>query len=652
MMRVWLIASLVVSTPVPVAADDRVSPAELAAAEDAALQAAARKIAPTVVRIEPLAGDASGEGESAGPTSGVILTSEGHIIASGFAFGQKEKPISILVTMPDGKRLAGRVVARDRVRNLVLLKIEATEKLPVPEAAPTDAIEVGAWSVAVGRTLDASNVNVSVGIISAIGRIWRRAIQTDAKISGHNYGGPLVDVHGRVIGILTPLSPTDTGERAGSEWYDSGIGFAVPLADVLAVLPKLQAGHDQRAGLAGVSFSGANLYADPPLIAACRAQSPAAKAGLKSGDRIVEADGKPIDTLAQFRHAIGPRYAGDRLKLVVARGSERLAVELELVGELPPFEHPFLGILPFRDADEGLFVRFVYPGSPAEKAGVQPGDRIDSLAGKEVKTTKAAVSNLNARQVGDRLAIGITRGGKPRELSAELATLPTALPSVLPPARRTTIEKSSDTEKGIVPIRVPEFKNAAQALVPATYDSVAPTGLVLVLSSPTTANRENALQRWRPTCDKHGLIVLEVKSADRTAWQPGEEEFVVKAAAALAAKYRIDPMRVVAMGEGAAGTMAYQVAFAHRGLVRGVVVVDAPLPPLAEPPENDPATRLAVLAAVSSGARGSPRIDAGLKRLTQLKHPVTKIELGSNPRALTENELLAVGQWIDTLDRF
>jgi serine protease Do len=645
-----LFASIVVSIAALAAANDQIALAE-PAAEEMALKAAARKVAPTVVRIETLAGGAA-DSESAGPTSGVILTPEGHVIASGFAFAAKENPVSILVTLADGKRLAGRIVARDRLRNLVLLKIDAGEKLPVPEAAPKDSITVGAWSVAVGRTLQASDVNVSIGIISATGRIWGRAIQTDAKISAHNYGGPLVDVRGRVLGILTPLSPMESGERAGSEWYDSGIGFAVPLVDVLAVLPKLQAGQDQRGGLAGVSFSGTNLYVDPPVIAACRAQSPAAKAGLKPGDRIVEADGKPIESLVQFRHAIGPRYAGDKLKLVVVRGKERLPAELELIGELPPFEHSFLGILPFRDADDGLFVRFVYPGSPAEKAGVQPGDRIDLLAGKEVKTAKAAVAVLNAQQVGDRLAVVVTRGGKPRELSAELATLPTALPAALPPARRTIVEKKTDAEKGIVPIRVPEFKNEAQALVPTTYDLAAPVGLVIVLASPAAASRDNALDRWRPACEKLGLIVLEVKGAYRTAWQPGEEEFVVKAAAALAAKYRIDPMRVVTMGEGSAGTMAYQVAFTHRGLVRGVVAVDAPLPPLAEPPDNDPATRLAVLAAVSGGARGLPRIEAGIKRLTELGRPVTKIDLGANPRALTESELSSVGQWIDALDRF
>ena len=149
---------------------------------------------------------------------------------------------------------------------------------------------------------------------------------------------------------------------------------------------------------------------------------------------------------------------------------------------------------------------------------------------------------------------------------------------------------------------------------------IAPVGLVIALVIPAAANRDNFARSLAASVRKHGLIVLSLKIADRTAWQPGEEEFVVKAAAALAAKYRVDPMRVVAMGEGTAGTMAYQTAFAHRGLIRGVVAVDAPLPPLAEPPENDPATRLAILAAVSSGRRGGPRIEAGLKRLAELKH--------------------------------
>ena len=116
MKRLWVITIVIASTAPLALANAPVAPAEIAAAEDAALQAAARKVAPAVVRIETLGGEAAADTEAAGPTSGVILTPDGHIIASGFAFADKEKPASILVTLADGKRLAGRLVARDGVR--------------------------------------------------------------------------------------------------------------------------------------------------------------------------------------------------------------------------------------------------------------------------------------------------------------------------------------------------------------------------------------------------------------------------------------------------------------------------------------------------------------------------------------------------------
>src|SRR6185369_7287390 len=100
-----------------------------------------------------------------------------------------------------------RLIARDEARKLVLLKIETPKKLPIPVAAPESEAIVGHWTVAVGRTFDAVSPNISVGILSAVHRIWGRALQTDAKISASNYGGPLVDLQGRVLGVLVPLSP-------------------------------------------------------------------------------------------------------------------------------------------------------------------------------------------------------------------------------------------------------------------------------------------------------------------------------------------------------------------------------------------------------------------------------------------------------------
>src|SRR5439155_1687876 len=190
---------------------------------------------------------------STGPTTGVVVDEGGYILSSAFNFVQR--PSSILVTLPSGARAPAQIVARDHSRMLVLLKVNTSEKLTPPTAAPKSEMTVGQWAIAVGRTYDQPQPNLSVGVLSATGRIWSTAIQTDAKISPANYGGPLIDIHGRVLGVLVPLSPQKQGgEVAGAEWYDSGIGFAIPLADILQQLSKLKSGKDLYPGLMGISL--------------------------------------------------------------------------------------------------------------------------------------------------------------------------------------------------------------------------------------------------------------------------------------------------------------------------------------------------------------------------------------------------------------
>src|SRR5262249_774710 len=149
--------------------------------------------------------------------------------------------------------------------------------------------------------------------------------------------------------VLVPMSPTETGEVAGVEWYDSGIGFAVPLEHINRALDRLKRGEDLHPGLLGVSLKAGDPYADPPIIAACHPKSPAAEAGLKSGDQIVEIEGVKVASLSEMRHQLGPRYAGEKVSVVVLRGKERIERSLELAEKLRPYIHPFLGILPRRD---------------------------------------------------------------------------------------------------------------------------------------------------------------------------------------------------------------------------------------------------------------------------------------------------------------
>ena len=192
------------------------------------------RIAPAVVHIETIGGlERTGHVLfGTGPTTGLIVDPDGYIISSAFNFFNK--PASILVRLPDGSRKAARLLATDHSRMLALLKVETPRPLPVGEVLPQRAMRIGQWTIAVGRAFDADRPNLAVGILSATNRVWGKAIQTDAAVSPNNYGGPLIDLEGRVMGVLVPLSPQAETEVAGVDWYDSGIGFAVPAEQVRA----------------------------------------------------------------------------------------------------------------------------------------------------------------------------------------------------------------------------------------------------------------------------------------------------------------------------------------------------------------------------------------------------------------------------------
>ena len=157
-------------------------------------------------------------------------------------------------------------------------------------------MQVGQWAIAVGRVFDGEQPNMSVGIISAVNRVWGKAIQTDAKISRRRTtAARSIDLEGRVLGVLVPMSPMETGEVAGVEWYDSGIGFAVPLEHINRVLDRLKKGEDLHPGMLGVSMKRQRSVRRQPVIAVCHPKSPAAEAGLKPDDRIAEIDGVKVE---------------------------------------------------------------------------------------------------------------------------------------------------------------------------------------------------------------------------------------------------------------------------------------------------------------------------------------------------------------------
>jgi serine protease Do len=559
------------------------------------------------------------------------------------------------VTLPSGNRAAAQIVARDHSRMLVLLKVNTTEKLKVPAAVPKRDMTVGQWAIALGRTFDPKLPNISVGVLSATGRIWSIAIQTDAKISPANYGGPLVDIHGRVLGVLVPLSPQkQAGEVAGAEWYDSGIGFAIPLADIFERLPDLKAGKDLHPGLMGISLKPGDWYALPAELAAAQAGSPAYKAGLRAGDTIVEIDGARITRQSQLKHALGPRYAGEKVHFVYTRGKEtpqRLETTIELADKLNPYEHPFLGILPRRDST-GVRVRYVYPESPAAKAGVKVGDAItaiDDTAVNDAAELRTLVANLEPKA---KTTLKLVRDGHSLSLELTPTRLPTGIPDDLPRAVPEPPAAAADKpQTGLVEIKLPEEKNECVAYVPETYRSEVPHGVLIVIPPPGAVDRDKLVSRWKAVCDDRQLIVLAPMSADADRWQPTEVEFIRKTLDDVVSHYNVDLTRIAAHGYQTGGAMAYLVGFEHTDRVRAIVAIDAVPPLRTKLPETDPINRLAFFIGHAEKSATAPLMKTLLDALGSAKFPVTKKSLGDQPRELTEDEVSELGRWLDALDR-
>lgn len=627
---------------------------ELPLVEEQAIKAAAARVEPSVVRIESI-GEIDRIGDlqvGLGPTTGLIISSDGYIVSSDFNFAAK--PESILVTIPGRGRVGAKLVATDFSRKLVLLKVEANEPLPVPEPVPAGQTRVGQWAIAIGRTYEDDQVNVSIGVISALDRIWSKAVQTDAKISPNNYGGPLVDISGRVFGVLTSLGP-DMMQGGGAELYDSGIGFAVPLEHLRYILPRWQKG-DLKPGILGISLKGNDQFSKPAEIAAARVGSPAYKAGLRAGDTIVEAAGKPVTRQTQLKHQVGPLYAGDKIHLAVLRGEkkERIEADVELVEKLAPYEFPFAGILPVRPIagqPAGLFIRYIYPDSPAAAAGIQPGDQITSVAGKDVESPAGFAERLHELVPEDKLAIKVLRGKEKLSLTLVLGRLPTATPESLPSAYEGDRPAASEEPKrGVVPIKIAEFPNEAFALVPETYRTEVPHGVVVWFSSPADWKQDDIVARWRPLCEKLDLILISPKPTDKTQWQPAEAKFARRALDEVLKSYEIDPARVVAHGHEGGGALAYVLAFGNLDVFRGVAVVDGAVPASLMPPETNPVQRLLVWSAQASKGSFAPQVAVSLKKLATLKYPVTTVDTGDAPRYLNADELNQLGRWIDSLD--
>ena len=620
--------------------------------EQESLHAAANSASSFVVRIETIGGmeKVGGQLVNQAPTSGIVVDPDGYIISSAVNFIQE--PNSILIQLPNGKRRAAEIVSRDHSRSLVLLKVEVDEPLAVPEVVPASSVTVGQWAITVGRTLPVDGFNMTVGIVSAKGRVWGKAIQIDANVSPANYGGALVDIYGRIVGVLVPMSPDSSSVVAGSEWYDSGIGFAVPLDSVMQNLNRLKEG-ELYAGKMGVSMKSQDLYGAEPVIGVSRPKSPAREAGIISGDRITAINGVTVDSHSQMKHILGPLFAGETIQVDFKRAEESFSRELVLTDKLEPYEHAFLGILPGRIPDSedaiGVLVRYVYEGSPAKTAGIEPGDRILSIGEKVTNDAVELRTAIASLEPEDKIVIKYRSGEDEKSADVSLASIPVDVPDELPDAFEELMEENEDLPPlGRINVKLPEEEGECLAWIPENYDPRVEHGLMVVLPVPGT-DVEELLDAWRDPCEETRAILLMPQAKDSRAWLPTETQFIRKTIENVRNEYSIDAQRIVVGGSSTSGSMAILTALSHRDLVRGAVSFGGPVPGRSPSLINEPLQRLAFWFSSSEKSRSAGRVKSNVAQIRKTKVPVTHRQLdGSEDQASLHEEVL---RWVDTLDR-
>jgi Do/DeqQ family serine protease len=345
--------------------------------------------------------------------SGAIIDPSGLVVTNNHVI---EGASEIRVSLADKREFEAEIVLTDPRTDLAVLRLKAArERFPFLEFGESDELQVGDVVLAIGNPFGVGQT-VTQGIVSALARTqvgitdYQFFIQTDAAINPGNSGGPLVDMAGRVIGINTAIFSRSGGSQ--------GIGFAIP-----SNMVKVVVGSAKNGGTAVKRpWLGAKLQALTPEIAeslgvkrpagavvtTVTPNSPAARAGLKTGDVIIDVDGQPVDDPNAFDYRFTTRALGSQVPVGVWRSGKetRLPVALETAPDLPRDEvvirarSPFFGLkvanLSPALAEElrldmtagGVVVVDVAQGTPSQNVGFMRGDILIAVNGEQVEKTR------------------------------------------------------------------------------------------------------------------------------------------------------------------------------------------------------------------------------------------------------------------------
>lgn len=590
---------------------------ELAIARARAVRAAVATVADSVVMVE-LVGVESTGGEIAddAPTVAIAVDDQRHFIASSMVV--RGNPTSILLVAGDGRRVVATAVARDYARELVLLK--AAEEVGVPPATLADVEpRVGQMVIAIGRYAGGKTAAISTGILSATERNWGLALQTDARVSSAFYGGPLVDLRGRVIGVIVPMVPDGAGE-GDTSWYDSGIAFAIPSPSIAARLKTLIDGTDIRRGLIGVANKESNPYAESTEIAAVRIGSPAARAGIEPGDRIVAIDSVPVTSHRAMKQILGPRDAGSSVEFKILRGDEKITMTVRLAESIPPLVPQRIGIsvglseTAASGGDEGgdrdgdgparLVVTGVIAGSPGD-GKLQNDDVIATTNGVAVADIGSLRKRIVVADPAEPLKLGIVRGGESLEVEIQTSAIRVVDGKSLPDSMR--YAGPAGEKWSVADFDMPDIGNPAAILAPTrapggaavavgAEDGRSRLGLMIVMAEPGEKDLKKLAASWAETAEIAGVVVCVIGPTNEDRWTPEELDVPQRIVAAIRQNHPIDAAMQVITGaaSGSGGTIAMATALMRPETFRGLRIPADVRPPGMRPTENDTSTPLQI----------------------------------------------------------
>jgi S1-C subfamily serine protease len=260
--------------------------------------------------------------------TGTILEADGIIATTHFNVSGTVK--SVTVRLLDGREFEGKVVASNATDDIALIRIEA-KNLPTLPTARLEDLRAGDSVMALGRSPDGQGITLNPGIVSAVSRLAGHGLQTDAKLNFGNVGGPLVDLKGRMLAITCKVD-TKPG-ISSTRGQNSGVGFAITMDQLSRIVPDLKAGKnvaEPRRPFLGIEANIKSTITTGVELASVQAGGAAEKAGIKSGDVIVEMDGKKIASFDELRAAILRHAPGEHIRVKVQRGGMDMDFECEL----------------------------------------------------------------------------------------------------------------------------------------------------------------------------------------------------------------------------------------------------------------------------------------------------------------------------------